>query len=149
MILHSLVADKRLLKPIPTFKWLNCFLKNFLLRPAPSLRERTARRPEINDKTCSAFLCALNKAQGEVPLDRFMNFNESNSHLTMSGDEAMGEISSKKAHKYVDSDARANCIYITSICPDRSHLLLILIARGAMKRCHKSFSEHPDYQHSG
>jgi hypothetical protein len=96
MIVHSLVAEKRLPETIPNFKCYNHFLRNFLLGRGLSLRTaRAARPPEINDEECSAFLCALNKIQQELRLNRVINFDENNRHLVMSEDEAVEEIGSE------------------------------------------------------
>jgi hypothetical protein len=122
-------------------------LKNFLLRHGLLFRTAiAARRPQINDEKCSAFLCPLNKAQEEFPPDHVISFDESSWHLIMSEDEVMKEVGSKVVHNFVDGGAKANFVF----CFDSGRRIsfpLILIARGTTERYHKQFGGHPNYQH--
>jgi hypothetical protein len=123
-------------------------LKRFLIRHGLSFRRaRAARRPEINDEECFAFLCALNKAGEDFPPEHIVNFDERNWHLMIVGDDVVGEIGSEVVHNYAIGDAKANFTFFVSICADGSRLPLILIARGKTQRCHQQFGNHPGHEH--
>jgi hypothetical protein len=133
-ILHSLVAEARVLDTI-----LNVKCSNFRLLHDLSFRRATAaRRPNINDRECASFTCALDKAQHDFDPRHVVNFHIGNEHLVMLRDRC------QDVNCYVDGDAKANLTFFTSTSVDGSRLPLILIA---CRTANKHFSVHPDYPH--
>jgi hypothetical protein len=92
------------------------------------------------------FLGQLTAAYHRYPPHLIVNFDKSNWHLVMAGDETVAEREAESVHQYVDGDPKANFSFFATITAEGQKLPLILIAKGKTYRCHKQFGHHPGHQ---
>jgi hypothetical protein len=84
----------------------------------------------MDNQECATFMIKLAKASRKYPESKIVNFDESNWHLVMEGEQVVGERRAEVVHNYIDGDAKANFSFFGSICADGTRYPLILIARG-------------------
>jgi hypothetical protein len=109
-------------------------------------RARPARRPAVDDGEYMHFLGPLTAVYHGYPSHLIFNFDESNWHLVMAGEETIAERRAESVHQCVNSDPKANFSFFGTITAEGQKVPLILIARGRTCRCHKQFGDHPHRQ---
>jgi hypothetical protein len=147
VLVQDLIAESVLDQSFLNFKCSRHFLSRFLPRVGLSFRRaRAARRPVIDDQECLRFLGQLTAAYHRYPPHLILNFDESNWHLVMAGEETVAERGAESVHQYVDGDPKANFSFFATITAEGQKLPLILIAKGKTVRCHKQFGNHDQHQ---
>jgi hypothetical protein len=148
MFVQSLVAENVLTEDFLNFSCSYHFLSRFLQRVGLSFRRaRPERRPSVDDQECAHFMAKLVGAFHQYPPDYILNFDESNWHLVMAGEQTVAPRGAETVHQYTEGDAKANFTFFATITAGGAKLPLILIAKGKTDRCHKQFGSHDAYDY--
>jgi hypothetical protein len=148
LLVQDLVARSVLPEICLNFQCSYHFLSRFLRRVGLSFRRaRAERRPAVNDEECALFMAQLLTAFQMYPPSNIINFDESNWHLVMSGEQTVANRGDETVHQYTDGDVKANFTFFGTIAADGTKFPLILIAKGRTLRCHKQFGQHAMFHH--